>query len=313
MAMAQTAEVVRRLKAAWPDIVAEPAPFTPQGDRDQNSRLGRLGGKGGAFVAELQAAMRAGAVEAAMHSLKDMPGDAESPGLVIGAHLARDTAVDALVLRPGLSLAEFLDRRGSGFKIGAGSVRRAAFLRRLYPEATVIHYRGAVDTRVKKLDEGALQRLPGGETAGPADALVLAKAGLARLGLAARIAYEFKPDAMLPAIGQGVVAVECPAQAWETRRRLAAIDDADARAAALAERETLWVLNGHCNSPIAGHARIENGRLLLRAAVMSPDGHELIEAEREGTPERPRELGRAAGFDLLAKGAARLIEAARIE
>jgi len=311
MALAQTEEVVRRLKSAWSDLPFEVVRFKPAGDRDQVGLLDRHGGKGGAFVAEIRAAMLAGDVEAAMHSLKDMPGDQEAQGLVIAAYLKREAAADALVLRPGLDAHAALSSRAAGLKIGTNSVRRAASLKRLYPEAEIIHFRGAADTRVKKLDEGAPQRLPEGGEVGPADALVLAKAGLERVGLSSRIVHEFTVEEMLPAVGQGIVAVECPERAFETRRRLAALDDQDARCAALAEREVLWLLNGHCNSPIAGHATIAEGTLRLAAAVMSLDGREMIASERTGPIERPRELGRAVGFDILAKGAARLIEAAR--
>lgn len=310
MALAQTAEVARLLKAAWSDLSPEAARFTPEGDRDLVSRLDAHGGKGGAFVAELRAAMLKGGLEAAMHSLKDMPGDEETPGLVVGAFLAREPSADALVLRQGLSLSAFGD--GAGLKIGTDSVRRAAFLRRLCPGAAIIHYRGAADTRVRKLDEGALQKLSDGGVVGPADALVMAAAGLRRVGLAQRIAREFSPVEMLPSAGQGIVAVECPADAWETRRRLAAIDDKASRAAALAEREVLWVLNGHCQSPIAAHATLSGGRLALRAAVLSLDGAEMIEAEHEGPADRPRETGRAVAAALQEKGAQRLIDAARV-
>lgn len=311
MALTQTGEVARRLSGAWRDLAPEVVRFIPQGDRDPDARLDRLGGKGGAFVAEIRGALRRGDIEAAMHSLKDMPGDEETPGLVVGAYLTRDAASDALVLRPGLGLEAFGRARGAGLKIGAGSVRRAAYLKRLYPQAEVIHYRGAADTRVRKLDEGALQSLPEGGAAGPADALVMATAGLRRVGLGGRVALEFSADEMLPSAGQGIVAVECRADAFETLRRLAAIDDARARAEALAEREVLWVLNGHCNSPIAAHAARVGERLSLKATVLSLDGAEIIEAQASGAPDRPRELGRAVGIDLLAKGAMRLIEASR--
>ncbi|MEQ1930450.1 MAG: hydroxymethylbilane synthase [Parvularculaceae bacterium] len=311
MALAQTDEVARALEAAWADILPEIVRFTPQGDRDLTARLDAHGGKGGAFVAEIRAAMLRGEIEAAMHSLKDMPGDEETPGLVAAAYLTRGSAADALVLRPGVMLAAFEQAKGSGFRIGTDSVRRAAFLRRLYPQAEIIHYRGAADTRVRKLDEGALQKLPVGAPVGPADALVMAAAGLKRVGLEARIARAFSPDEMLPSAGQGIVAVECPGDAWETRRRLAAIDDRQARVEALAERETLWVLNGHCHSPIGAHATLKGERMRLKAAVLSLDGREIIEAESEGAIDRPRELGRAVALELLAGGALALIEKSR--
>lgn len=310
MALAQTGEVARRLRAEWPDLAPEIVRFTPEGDRDQVGRLQRHGGKGGAFVAEIRAALRAGSLDAAMHSLKDMPGDEETPGLVIAAMLKREPAEDALVLRPGLTFAAFGD--GAGLKIGTNAVRRAAYLRRLYPQAEVIHFRGAADTRVRKLDEGAKQKLADGGEVGPADALVMARAGLIRVGLAARVAHVFSSDEMLPSVGQGIVAVECAASAWEARRRFAAIDDADARRCGEAEREALWVLNGHCNSPVAGHATLCGDVVELRAAVIAADGAKIVETFQRGPADRPREIGRAAGLDLLAKGAGAIIEATRL-
>ncbi len=312
MALAQTREVARLLTAAFPGSAPQVVTFTPSGDRDQTSKLDQHGGKGGAFVGELRAAMIAGELNCAMHSLKDMPGDQETPGLVVAAYLKRDAAEDAIVLPVGVDAGDAIDRRRlAGMKIGTNAVRRAAYLRRLYPEAEVIHFRGAAGTRLKKLDERIPQKLPDGGEAGPADALIMGASGLERIGRAERISRVLSPDLMLPAVGQAIVAVECPAADWETRRSLAAIDDAQTRAVAEAEREMLWILNGHCNAPIAGYAQVNVARLRLRGAVISHDGKTIIEAMREGPLDRPRELGRAVGLDLVEKGAQRLIEAAR--
>jgi hydroxymethylbilane synthase len=311
MALAQTDGIARLLRAADPALDVEIVKFETRGDQDQTSKLLRHGGKGGAFVAEIRAAMRAGKLQAAMHSLKDVPGNEETPGLVIAATLPRDAANDSLVLRPGLSLETFLASKGKGFKIGTNAVRRAAYLRRLFPEVTVIHFRGAADTRVAKLDRGDKQRLPDGGEVGPADALVMARSGLERIGMASRIVHDFSMREMLPAVGQGIVAVECAAQDWQTRRILALIDDPVSRRSAEAEREVLWVLNGHCNSPIAGFSTIEGTQMSLTAAVLDETGELFIEASRTGPADRPRELGRAVGLELLAKGAAPLIERSR--
>lgn len=313
MALAQTDEVARLLRASAGDLAVDIVKFETRGDQDQTSKLLRHGGKGGAFVAEIREAMRSGTLQAAMHSLKDVPGNEETPGLVLAAMLARDAANDSLVLRPGLSLETLRAARGKGFMIGTNAVRRAAYLRRLFPEATVIHYRGAADTRVAKLDRGDKQRLPDGGEVGPADALVMARSGLERIGMTARIAHDFSVDEMLPAVGQGIVAVECVETDWATRARLAAIDNAPSRLAAEAEREVLWVLNGHCNSPIAGHATLAGGELTLRASVLDEAGAGFIEVTRRGPVDRPRELGRAVGMELLAKGAAEIIARTRVE
>jgi hydroxymethylbilane synthase len=313
MALAQTEDIARRLSAVVPDLAVEIVKFETVGDTDQTSKLLMHGGKGGAFVAEIRAAVRSGQLQAAMHSLKDMPGNEDTPGLVIGATLARDPPTDALVLRAGISIEDIRRSRGKGFKIGTNAVRRAAYARRLFPDIEVIHYRGAADTRVRKLDSGEMQRLPGGGEVGPADALIMARSGLERVGLANRIVYDFLPQEMLPAAGQGIVAVECAANDWPTRSYLSLIDDPAAHLSCDAEREVLWVLNGHCNSPIAAYSTIDAGQMSLTASVLDETGGHFIEVSRSGPADRPRELGRAVGLDLLDKGAAAIIERSRPE
>ncbi len=311
MALAQTEEIARLLAAVAPDVEVEIVKFETTGDRDQTSKLLPHGGKGGAFVAEIRKAVIAGELQAAMHSLKDMPGNEDTPGLVIGATLPRDPPGDVLVTRAGVSIEDIRRARGKGFKIGTNAVRRAAYARRLFPEVEVIHYRGAADTRVRKLDNSEMQRLADGGAVGPADALIMARAGLERVGLASRIAYEFSIQEMLPAVGQGIVAVECAIDDWETRRILSRIDDPASHKSADAEREVLWVLNGHCNSPIAGFSTIQGTQMSLTASVLDEAGDLFIEASRSGPADRPRELGRAVGLELLAKGAAAIIERSR--
>ncbi len=311
MALAQTEEIARRLTAAAPELDVEIVKFETSGDSDQIGKLLQHGGKGGAFVAEIRKAVISGELQAAMHSLKDMPGNEDTPGLVIGATLARDPPGDALVLRAGVSIDDLRRSRGKGFKIGTNAVRRAAYARRLFPDIEVIHYRGAADTRVRKLDNSEMQRLPEGGAVGPADALVMARSGLERVGLASRMAYEFSIQEMLPAAGQGIVAVECAIDDWQTRRLLSLIDDLDAHKSADAEREVLWVLNGHCNSPIAAFSTIDGTQMSLTASVLDEAGSLFIEASRSGPANRPRELGRAVGLELLDKGAAEIIERSR--
>jgi hydroxymethylbilane synthase len=313
MALAQTEDIARRLSAAATDLAVEIVKFETVGDADQTSKLLTHGGKGGAFVAEIRAAVRSGQLHAAMHSLKDMPGNEDTPGLVIGATLARDPPTDALVLRAGVSLEDIRRARGKGFKIGTNAVRRAAYAKRLFPEIEVIHFRGAADTRVRKLDDRQMQRLPGGGEVGPADALIMARSGLERVGLEQRIAYDFSAKEMLPAAGQGIVAVECAVTDWRTRGYLSLIDDPAAHLSCDAEREVLWVLNGHCNSPIAAYSTIDGTQMSLTASVLDEAGGQFIEASRRGPADRPRELGRAVGLELLDKGAAELIARTRPE
>ena len=311
MALAQTEEIARRLTAASPGLEVEIVKFETRGDQDQTSKLLPHGGKGGAFVAEIRQAVVAGKLHAAMHSLKDMPGNEDTPGLVIGATLSRDPPTDALVVGSGVSIDDLRRSKGKGFKIGTNAVRRAAYARRLFPEIEVIHFRGAADTRVRKLDQREMQRLPNGGEVGPADALIMARSGLERVGFADRIAYDFTTNEMLPAVGQGIVAVECAANDWSTRGILALIDDTSAHLSADAERAVLWVLNGHCNSPIAGFSTIKGKEMSLTASVLDLAGGQIIETSRAGPADRPRELGRAVGLDLLNKGAAAIIERTR--
>ncbi|MBS0529279.1 MAG: hydroxymethylbilane synthase [Proteobacteria bacterium] len=313
MALAQTEDIARRLSLAATELNVEIVRFETTGDTDQTSKLLVHGGKGGAFVAEIRAAVIAGKLHAAMHSLKDMPGNEDTPGLVIGATLARDPPTDALVTRPGVSIEDLRRSRGKGYKIGTNAVRRAAYARRLFPEIEIIHFRGAADTRIRKLDNKEMQRLPHGGEAGPADALIMARSGLERVGLAHRIAVEFSPKDMLPAAGQGIVAVECAAGDWSTRQYLSRIDDRAAHLCCDAEREVLWVLNGHCNSPIAGYSTIDGAQMSLTASVLDEPGGRIIEVTRSGPADRPRELGRAVGLELLDKGAADLIARTRPE
>ena len=155
------------------------------------------------------------------------------------------------------------------------------------------------------------QRLPGGGETGPADALIMARSGLERVRLAGRIAYEFSCAEMLPAVGQGIVAVECAIDDWQTRSILASIDDLETHRCADAEREVLWVLNGHCNSPIAGYSSIDGAQMSLTASVLDEAGLMFIEASGRGPADRPRELGRAVALELLAKGASDIIERSR--
>lgn len=316
MAVAQTEEVIRQLAAKRPDIAVEKILFKTRGDADNTSRLTTIGGKGGAFVGQLRDEIRAGRFDAAMHSLKDIPGNEETPGLVLGAYLRRDSVADCLVLREGVSEADLrLSTKRAPLKIGTSSARRRAFLSMLYPGCEVIHFRGAVigseQSRLHKLDHRLPQRVANGPSVGPADALVLAASGLMRLGQGHRIAREYSFDEMLPAVGQGIVAVECRSDDFRLLEALASIDDYESRQCALAERELLWVLDGHCDSPIAGVCVVKSGGLELRAAVMGAGDGTFLTAQAAGRLDSPRTLGRTVALDLLARGARDVIESTR--
>jgi hydroxymethylbilane synthase len=264
MALYQARLVRDRLCAAHPDLAAagdvELVPIRTTGDRVQTRLLAEIGGKG-LFTKEIEAALLDRRIDLAVHSLKDME-TVLPPGLEIGAVLARDDPRDALVSREGGGLAD-LPRRA---RIGTASLRRRAQLLRQRGDFEVLSVRGNVGTRLAKL------------AAGEFDALVLALCGLERLGQAGLASEILEPELMLPAVGQGVLAIECRAGDRAVRQLLAPLDDPASAACAAAERAMLAALDGSCKTPIAGLARIAGDRLSLDALLLSPEGG----AERRG-------------------------------
>src|SRR5437763_1597675 len=257
------------------------------GDKITDVPLAQVGTKG-LFTKEIEEALLDGRADLAVHSLKDLPTDLPD-GLTLAAIPPREDPRDALV---GKKLADL----AQGAKVGTSSLRRSAQLRNLRPDLRVESVRGNLDTRLRKLDEGQY------------DAILLAAAGLKRLGWADRIAEILPVDIMCSAVGQGALAIE-------TRERGAgfdactALDHAATHAEVLAERGLLGALGGGCQVPIGAHARIENGRLYLLGVVASPDGSEVIRAETEGPVADAAELGQALGAKLLNLGARRILEA----
>lgn len=318
MARAQTGEVIRQLGQANPLQKFDEVVFKTRGDVNNTTKLSKIGGKGDAFVGELREAIRRGELEAAMHSLKDMPGNEETPGLTLGAYLQRSLATDCLVLRDDRTEQDLIDSsKLSPLKIGTSSDRRRAYIAKLYPNCEVVHFRGSVigdkpkESRLGKLDGRHMQSMDDGSSVGPVDALVLATSGLQRVNQGHRIAREYSLSEILPPVGQGIVVVECKSDDFDTLKTLSSIDHYETRQCALAERELLWVLNGHCNSPIAGLCLTNLGQLALQASVMNADTGEIISSAKSGPMSTPRELGRAVAFDLLAQGAGKIIEATR--
>ena len=254
--------------------------------------LQTLGGKG-AFVKALECDVLAGTADLAMHSLKDVPTDNEMPeGLMLGCVLAREDLRDAVVCAPGV---EFVALK-PGARVGTNSVRRAAQLRANFPHLQVVPLRGNADTRVQKVD------------AGEVDAAILALAGLQRIGLAHRASAVLEPDVMLPAVGQGVVCVQCRTDDAGARAALAGLNDATTWACITAERAMLMALKGDCHTPIAGYCEVtKGGSLRLIALVASLDGQTIIRARGKGPLDQPEALGRMVADDLLAQGADRLL------
>ena len=268
-----------------PDGGGEREIIQTKGDRILDTPLPLVGGKG-VFTAELEAALHENRIQCAVHSLKDLP--AEQPeGLALGAILKRAPSGDALISRSGKPLAEL----PLGATVGTSSRRRAAQLLHQRPDLVLLDIRGNVDTRLKKaLDPD-----------GPYDAIVLAQAGLERLGLGAHIT-ELLP--MLPAPGQGAIAVQCRAEAW-ILEALAPLHDPDTAAAVTAERAFLAGLGGGCSLPIAALGTVSDGTLTLTGRVLSPDGKRQIEVVGQGS--EPEALGTRLAQEALAQGAEELL------
>ncbi|MDH6134903.1 hydroxymethylbilane synthase [Kitasatospora sp. MAA4] len=292
MALAQVERVRTELTALHPGLRTEVVPVTTSGDR-WTGALSELGGKG-AFTKEVDAALLAGEADLAVHCVKDVPADRPLPaGTVFAAFLRRDDIRDALVHPGGLTL----DELPPGTRIGTSSVRRVAQLTVSHPHLTCVPFRGNVNRRLEKLD------------AGEADALLVAASGLTRIGLAERATEILSVDTMCPPIGAGVLALQCREDDAATIAAVTALNDAAAWRETTAERMFLHVLQGHCNSPIAGFARAErDGRLSLRGRVFSPDGKTVLDAHEWAGPLDPATLGTSVAVALLRQGARELID-----
>src|SRR5579885_1970205 len=296
LALAQAAEVRARLAAAHPALGAPDAivvvPIRTSGDRLTQGSLAAAGGKG-LFTKEIEEALRGGVIDLAVHSLKDME-TALSPGLCIAAHLPREDPRDALIARDG---AAGLAALPPGALVGTASIRRKAQLLHARRDLRVVPLRGNVGTRLQKL------------AAGEVEATLLAIAGLKRLGSAACVSCVLPAEEMLPAAGQGVIAVEARSDDVRTLGLLFFFDDTATAAAAGAERALLAALDGSCRTPIAALARLEEGRLVLDAMVIKPDGSELLRTRRVGAPGEARALGGDAGAELRARAGPGYFEA----
>lgn len=288
LARRQTSCVVELLQAAWPEVACEERPIVTEGDRTQRSGepLPEIGGKG-LFTAELEQRLRAGELDLAVHSLKDLPTE-DAAGVVVGAVCLRDDVRDCLVSRDGLALAEL----PAGAVIGTSSLRRTAQLRAMRADLDVRSIRGNVDTRIRKVRDGEF------------GAAVLAAAGLRRLGLEGDVAEWLSPETMLPAPGQGALAVQCRADDERVLELLAAIDDPEARAATTAERAFLRELGGGCAAPVAAFGRSIAGKVVLEGLVASPDGIRVVRVAGEGEPE---EVGERLAREALAAGAEQIL------
>src|SRR4051794_39356700 len=268
------------------------------GDRSTAS-IAQLGSTG-VFVAAIRSALLEGTIDLAVHSYKDLP-TAPQPGLILAAVPGREDPRDALVARDGLTLGQL--PRGS--RVGTGAPRRVAQLRALGLGLEEVPIRGNVDTR--------LARVAGGEGDGDLDAVVLARAGLARLGRLDVITETLDPLQVLPAPAQGALAVECRTSDARTREIVGRLEDQTARAAVVAERSTLAALEAGCSAPVAAYAEVAEGEdgpeLFLRASVTALDGSDAVRGSISGPPDDAAQLGRALAAELLDRGAAELMAA----
>jgi hydroxymethylbilane synthase len=253
------------------------------GDVIQDRPLSEVGGKG-LFTKEIEEALLRHEADLAVHSAKDMQTQLP-PGLIIAGCLPREDPRDVLVSRTDQRIADL----PSGARIGTSSLRRAALVRRLRPDIAVVPLRGNVETRLRKLDDGV------------ADATLLALAGLRRLGLDSVASAILDPTEFVPAVGQGVIAIETRADDARMRELIAKIADAEAATALVAERAFLTELDGSCKTPIAGHARLVDGELRFHGLIVKPDGSCAYEAVRTGPTHDAQRLGADAGRELKHK------------
>jgi hydroxymethylbilane synthase len=299
MALVQTDLIIEALKKVAPEHDYVPFEVVADGDYDKFKgdlkKLGIVGGGKGAFVKALEAKLLSKEADMAMHSMKDVPGDVDLPeGLAIPAMLERHDVRDAVVCRVGQSLSSLPE----GSKIGSSSVRRAAQMRRAFPQFKVVPLRGNADTRVAKVDSGEV------------DAAILSYAGLKRIGLDGRVTDVLEPDLMLPAVGQGAVGIECRADDAEAMRVLSLINHELTFICVCIERAMLRLLQGSCHTPIGGMARRDGGDMVFEAMVASVDGKNILHAAAQAPLEESAGLGKAVADELLAKGAGQLLKEA---
>jgi hydroxymethylbilane synthase len=289
LARAQAGQVAHALEARHPGVRVELVFIRTSGDRLQRGPVPPAGLKG-LFIKEIEEALASGQVEVGVHSMKDLPAHL-APGLVLAAVPPRADARDVLVGAPPGGIRAL--RAGS--RVGTSSVRRRAQLLAIRRDLEIVPLRGNVDTRLGRLQPGEL------------DAIVLAAAGLARLGVTPPSLEPIRPEDLLPAVGQGALALECRVDDAGTRELLRGIADADAEAAAAAERGFLAAIGGDCNTPLAAHARVEGGRITLRALVTDVEGRERVEDTRTRMVAEAARLGAEVAEQLLATGAGRLL------
>lgn len=292
LAMWQATFVQAQLLQHYPQMEVEIIGVKTSGDisQERNIPINKIGGKA-VFVKELEQALLANEADIAVHSLKDVPSEFPQ-GLGLTAICQRASPFDAWICRTGHSL-ETIPR---GAVVGTSSLRRLVQLKQLRNDLSYQPIRGNVDTRVRKCFDGEF------------DAIVLAEAGLTRLNLQKHILQVFTADQLLPAVGQGALAIECRLDDEQTRSLLTVLDDAPTRLCIEAERAMNAVLGGNCQVPIAGFAQIINNVLVMQGRVGHPERNHLLEAQAEGLPEQASQIGELVAEDLIEQGAKNMIE-----
>lgn len=291
LALWQAEYVAAILTQAHPSLEVELVKMTTQGDKILDTPLAKVGGKG-LFVKELEQGLLSGKADIAVHSMKDVPVTLPK-GLHLPVICPREDPRDAFISNHFPNLAALSE----GARVGTSSLRRQCQLRALRPDLQILDLRGNVNSRLQKLDDGQY------------DAIILAAAGLKRLGFAERIGESLAPEVSLPAIGQGAVGIECRADDSRVNALLAPLHDRQTALRVIAERAMNARLQGGCQVPIAGFAEIEHGILLLRGLVGKPDGSQIVRGEIAGPPENGVELGEVLADDLLSRGADRILDA----
>jgi hydroxymethylbilane synthase len=285
LALWQSEHISAMLKRAHPGCDVSILGLTTRGDRILDTPLSKVGGKG-LFVKELEEALASGEADLAVHSAKDVPM-ALPDGFCIAAIPEREDPRDCFVSQRFAGA----DQMPAGAVVGTSSLRREAQLRERHPGLDVRSLRGNIDTRLAKLDRGDY------------DGIVLAAAGLKRLGLAARIRATLEPESLLPSPGQGALAIECREERAELVRSLAVLDHPDTADCVRAERAVSRTLSGSCQVPLAAYALLRGSRIFLRGLVAAPDGGRIVRAEMEGARAEPERLGEDVAKLLLARGA----------
>ncbi len=293
LALWQAEHVAALLRAAHAGLAVELVPISTKGDRIQDRSLAAIGGKG-LFIKELEVALEEHRADLAVHSMKDVPSDLPA-GFCIAAVLPRADARDALLT----AKAQRIQDLPRGARVGTSSLRRQAQLLASRPDLSIEALRGNVDTRLRRLDDGGL------------DAIILACAGLVRMGWESRITARLEPGDCLPAVSQGIIGIECRAADASTRSLLNALNDANTRTAMDAERAFAGRLGGSCQSPIAAYATLEGSRLTLQGLVAEPDGSRLLRDSIVGNSADAADLGRQLADRIMAAGAGALLERLR--